>query len=58
VSVVGVPDIVNNATVLKGQYFNLSFITGAAVFFLVITIPLTRCLDYLIRRDQARMRAA
>ena len=57
VSVVGVLDIVNRATILKGTYFNLSFITGAAVFFLVVTIPLTRFTDYLIQRDQARMRA-
>jgi polar amino acid transport system permease protein len=58
VSVVGVLDIVNRATILKGTYFNLSFITGAAVFFLVVTIPLTRFTDYLVQRDQARMRAS
>jgi polar amino acid transport system permease protein len=57
VSIVGVLEIVNRATILKGAYFNLSFITGAAVFFLVVTIPLTRFTDYLIKRDQARMRA-
>ncbi len=57
VSVVGVLEIVNRATILKGTYFNLSFITGAAVFFLVVTIPLTRFTDYLIKRDQSRMRA-
>jgi polar amino acid transport system permease protein len=57
VSVVGVLDVVNRATILKGEYFNLSFITGAAVFFLIVTIPLTRFLDYLIKRDQARTRA-
>jgi len=57
VSVVGVLDIVNRASVLKGTYFNLSFVTGAAVFFLVVTVPLTRFTDYLIERDQRRMRA-
>ena len=57
VSIVGVLEIVNRATILKGSYFNLSFITGAAVFFLVVTIPLTRFTDYLIKRDQSRMRA-
>jgi polar amino acid transport system permease protein len=57
VSIVGVLEIVNRATILKGTYFNLSFITGAAVFFLVVTIPLTRFTDYLIKRDQSRMRA-
>ena len=57
VSVVGVLDIVNRATILKGQDFNLSYLTGAAVFFLVITIPMTRLTDYLVVRDQRRMRA-
>ena len=57
VSIVGVLEIVNRATILKGTYFNLSFITGAAVFFLVVTIPLTRLTDYLIKRDQSPMRA-
>jgi polar amino acid transport system permease protein len=57
VSIVGVLEIVNRATILKGAYFNLSFITGAAVFFLVVTIPLTRFTDYLIKRDQSRTRA-
>ena len=57
VSVVGVLDIVNRATILKGQDFNLTYLTGAALVFLVFTIPLTRLTDYLIRRDQARMRA-
>ena len=57
VSIVGVLEVLNRATILKGSYFNLSSVTGAAVFFLVITIPLTRFVDYLIKRDQARMRA-
>jgi polar amino acid transport system permease protein len=57
VSVVGVLDIVNTSSILKGQDFNLTYLTGAAVCFLVITIPMTRLVDYLIRRDQARMRA-
>ena len=29
-------------------------ITGAAIFFLVVTIPFTRLVDYLIKRDKAR----
>jgi polar amino acid transport system permease protein len=57
VSVVGVLDIVNRASILKGQDFNLSYVTGAAVCFLVITVPMTRFTDWLIKRDQARMRA-
>lgn len=57
VSIVGVLDIVNRATILKGQDFNLSYMSGAALAFLVITVPLTRFTDFLVRRDQARMRA-
>jgi len=57
VSIVGVLDIVNRATILKGQDFNLSYMSGAALAFLVITVPLTRFTDFLVRRDQSRMRA-
>ena len=57
VSVVGVLDVVNRATILKGQDFNLTYLTGAAICFLVITIPMTRLTDWLVKRDAARMRA-
>lgn len=57
VSIVGVLDIVNRATILKGQDFNLSYMSGAALAFLAITVPLTRFTDFLVRRDHARMRA-
>ena len=57
VSVVGVLDVVNRATILKGQDFNLTYLTGAAICFLIITIPMTRLTDYLVKRDAARMRA-
>ncbi len=45
VSVVGVLDVVNRATILKGQDFNLTYLTGAAICFLIITIPMTRLTD-------------
>ena len=32
-------------------------IPGAALFFLVITIPCTRIVDYLIKRDQRKLQA-
>ena len=35
--------------------FNLSSVTGLGICFIVITIPMTRLTDYLIRRDQRRM---
>jgi len=56
-SVIAMPEILTNAELLKSHYFNLSPVTGAAMFFLVITIPFTRLVDYLIRRDKARTQA-
>lgn len=57
VSVVGLLDILNVANLQKNKYFDLSPVTGAALFFLVITIPFTRLVDHLIHRDQQRTRA-
>ncbi len=57
VSIVGVTEILNNAQLLKNKYFNLSPVTGAALFFLVITIPCTRFVDYLMKRDQRKTTA-
>jgi len=36
--------------------FNLSSVTGLGICFVVITIPMTRFTDYLVRRDQRRLR--
>jgi polar amino acid transport system permease protein len=57
VSVVGLAEILNVANILKNNHFNLSPVTGAALFFLIITIPCTRFVDYLIKRDRARTQA-
>ena len=57
VSVVGLAEILNIANILKNNHFNLSPVTGAALFFLIITIPCTRFVDYLIKRDRARTQA-
>ncbi len=54
VSIVGLSEILLVATIVKSNNFNLSPITGAAIFFLVVTIPFTRLVDYLIKRDKAR----
>ena len=37
--------------------FNLSSVTGLGICFLVITIPMTRFTDYLVKRDRERMSA-
>jgi len=57
VSVIALPEILLNAEILKSNHFNLSPVTGAALFFLVITIPCTRFVDHLIKRDKARTQA-
>jgi len=57
VSIIGLSEILLVATIVKSNKFNLSPITGAAIFFLVVTIPFTRLVDYLIKRDQERTQA-
>ncbi len=37
--------------------FNLSSVTGLGICFLVITIPMTRFTDFLVKRDRQRMTA-
>ena len=37
--------------------FNLSSVTGLGICFLVITIPMTRFTDFLVKRDRERMTA-
>jgi polar amino acid transport system permease protein len=54
VSIVGLSEIFLIATIIKSTEFNLSPITGAALFFLVVTIPFTRLVDYLIKKDKER----
>ena len=56
-SIIGLLEAFNTARNISSFGGNLSPITGVAICFVVITIPLARFVDYLIRRDQARMRA-
>jgi polar amino acid transport system permease protein len=57
VSIVGLLEVFQQATLLKGRYFNLSPVTGAALCYLIITIPFTRLVDYLVKRDRQRTSA-
>jgi polar amino acid transport system permease protein len=57
VSFVGVVEILNYAGLYKNRFFNLSPVTGAAIAYLIITIPVTRFVDYLIRIDKERTQA-
>jgi polar amino acid transport system permease protein len=54
---IGVVEVVNQARIINSNNFNLSAMTVAAAFFYMITVPQARFVDYLLRRDQARMRA-
>ena len=56
-NIVGVLEGFNLARIYAGNHFNLSSVTGLGICFLVITIPMTRLTDYLVKRDQQRMMA-
>jgi polar amino acid transport system permease protein len=54
VSIIGLSEILLVGGIIKSNKFNLSPITGAAICFLVVTLPFTRLVDYLIKRDKER----
>jgi len=56
-SIVGLVEVLNASEILKSNHFNLSPVTGAAICFLLITVPFTRFVDYLIKRDRQRTMA-
>jgi polar amino acid transport system permease protein len=58
ISVLGVYDVVNRARFYNNSRGTLAAYAMAAVLFLAVTIPFTRWLDALIRRQQARTLAA
>ena len=57
VGFVGVLDAFNRARIVASNRFNLSAVTGVAIAYIVITIPLAVVVDHLVRRDQQKMRA-
>ena len=56
-ALIGVVEAGREAQDYSSVTFNFTGYTVAAVFFIALTIPLARFTDYLIRRDQRRMRA-
>jgi polar amino acid transport system permease protein len=54
VTILGVLDSVNRAQAISSYSASLTPYTGVALFFLVITVPMTRFTDYLIAKDRAR----
>jgi polar amino acid transport system permease protein len=57
VGTIGLVEAFRAAQIYSGQHFNATPYMGVALSFVVITIPLTRVTDYLLKRDQNRMRA-
>jgi polar amino acid transport system permease protein len=58
VSAIGLLEGFNRARIYAGNRFNLSPVVGLGLCFVVITIPMARLTDYLVERDQRRMRAS
>ena len=56
-NVAGVLEGFNVARIYAGNSFNLSSFAGLGICFLVVTIPMTRLTDYLVKRDQHRTQA-
>lgn len=56
VGVLGLREGFRAAQIYSGQHFNATPYVGLALCFIVITIPLTRVTDVLLKRDQNRMR--
>jgi polar amino acid transport system permease protein len=54
VSVLGAVEVVRAGQIFSSTVFNESGLTLAAIFFIVLTIPMTRFTDRLIARDRAR----
>jgi polar amino acid transport system permease protein len=51
---VGVFDVLGTASLWESKLFTLAPVTLAAAFFIIITIPQARFVDYLIERDARR----
>jgi polar amino acid transport system permease protein len=58
IGIIGVLEGFRRAQLYAGSKFNLSSFTGLALCFVVLTIPMTRLTDHLLKRDQQRMAAA
>jgi polar amino acid transport system permease protein len=57
VTVIGVTEAVAQANFYSSDYFNYTGLTVAAVFFIILTIPLARFTDHLIQERERRERA-
>lgn len=53
-SIIGVRDAVREARIYTAETFNFSSLIGAALLFLLASIPMARLADWVTRRDQER----
>ena len=53
-SIIGVREAVREARIYTAQTFNFSSLTGAAILFLIASVPMARFADWYTRRDQKR----
>jgi polar amino acid transport system permease protein len=56
IGIIGVLDGFRRAQIYAGQHFNLTSCTALALLDALITFPMTRLTDRLLKRDQERMR--
>jgi len=56
-ALIGIVEGANAAQIYAGATFNATSYVGVALFFVAITIPLARLVDWLVGRDQRRLRA-
>jgi polar amino acid transport system permease protein len=56
IGIIGVLDGFRRAQIYAGQNFNLTSFTALALLYVLITFPLTRITDRLLKRDQERLR--
>ena len=57
ITIIGVTEAVAQANFYSTDYFNYSGLTVAAVFFIILTIPLARFTDHIIKEREKRERA-
>jgi polar amino acid transport system permease protein len=57
IGIIGVLDGFRRAQIYAGTEFNLTPFTGLALCFVVVTFPMTRLADRLLKRDAARVQA-
>jgi polar amino acid transport system permease protein len=57
IGIIGVIDGFRRAQIYAGSHFNLTSFTGLALCFVVVTFPMTRLTDRMLKRDQQRLAA-